>query len=42
MSKAAIIKKEEIFTERRLNNCIDNLSREPLSGPHIKKITWRT
>jgi len=25
-------------TKRRINNCIDNLSQEPLLGPHIKKL----
>ena len=29
-------KRQDKDTKRRLNNCIDNLSREPLSGPHIK------
>jgi len=31
-------KKQDKDTKRRLNNCIDNLSREPLFGPHIKKL----
>ncbi len=31
-------KKQDKDTKRRLNKCIDNLSREPLSGPHIKKL----
>ena len=25
-------------TKRRLNKCIDNLGREPLFGPHIKRL----
>ncbi len=25
-------------TKRRLNKCIDNLSKEPLSGSHIKRL----
>lgn len=25
-------------TKRRINKCIENLSREPLFGPHIKKL----
>lgn len=24
--------------KRRINKCIDNLSREPIFGPHIKKL----
>ena len=31
-------KRQDKDTKRRLNNCIDNLSREPLSGPHIKRL----
>lgn len=31
-------KKQDKDTKRRLNKCIDNLSKEPLSGPHIKKL----
>lgn len=29
-------KKQDKGIKRRLNKCIDNLSREPLSGPNIK------
>lgn len=29
-------KKQDKNTKGRLNKCIDNLSKEPLSGPHIK------
>jgi mRNA interferase RelE/StbE len=31
-------KKQNRDTKRRINKCIDNLSREPLFGPHIKKL----
>ena len=31
-------KRQDKDTKRRLNNCIDNISREPLSGPHIKRL----
>lgn len=31
-------KKQDKDTKQRLNKCIDNLGREPLSGPHIKKL----
>jgi len=31
-------KKQDRDTKRRINKCIDNLSREPLLGPHIKKL----
>ncbi len=31
-------KKQDKNTKRRLNQCIDNLSIEPLSSPHIKKL----
>ena len=31
-------KKQSRDTKRRINNCIDNLSQEPLLGPHIKKL----
>lgn len=31
-------KKQDRDTKRRLNKCIDNLGREPLFGPHIKKL----
>ena len=31
-------KKQDRDTKRRINKCIDNLSREPLFGPHIKKL----
>ena len=31
-------KKQDADTKRRLNKCIDSLSGEPLSGPHIKKL----
>ena len=31
-------KKQVRDTKRRLNRCIDNLSIEPLSSPHIKRL----
>ncbi|MEW6110397.1 MAG: type II toxin-antitoxin system RelE/ParE family toxin [Nitrospirota bacterium] len=31
-------KKQDKDTKRRLNKCIDDLSREPLFGQHIKKL----
>ncbi|MBE7549316.1 MULTISPECIES: type II toxin-antitoxin system RelE/ParE family toxin [Candidatus Kuenenia] len=31
-------KKQDKGTKRRLNKCIDDLSREPLFGQHIKKL----
>lgn len=31
-------KKQDKDTKRRLNKCIDNLSREPIFGPHIKRL----
>jgi len=31
-------KKQDRDTKRRINKCIDNLSQEPLFGPHIKKL----
>jgi len=31
-------KKQDRDTKRRINKCIDNLSREPLLGDHIKKL----
>jgi len=31
-------KKQNSDTKRRINKCVDNLSREPLFGPHIKKL----
>jgi len=31
-------KKQDKDTKRRINKCIDNLSREPLFGSHIKKL----
>lgn len=31
-------KKQDTDTRRRLNKCIDNLSIEPLSGQHIKRL----
>jgi len=31
-------KKQDKNSKRRINECIDNLSREPLSGPHIKRL----
>ena len=31
-------KKQDQDTKRRINKCIENLSREPLFGPHIKKL----
>lgn len=31
-------KKQDRDTKRRINKCIDSLSREPLFGPHIKKL----
>jgi mRNA interferase RelE/StbE len=31
-------KKQDRDTKRRINKCIDNLSREPLFGLHIKKL----
>ena len=31
-------KKQDTDTKRRLNQCIDELSREPLFGQHIKKL----
>ena len=31
-------KKQDRDTKRRINKCIDNLCREPLFGPHIKKL----
>ncbi len=31
-------KKQDKDTKRRLNECIDNLRIEPLSGPHIKRL----
>jgi mRNA interferase RelE/StbE len=31
-------KKQDRDTKRRINKCIDNLGREPLFGPHIKKL----
>jgi mRNA interferase RelE/StbE len=30
--------KQDKDTKRRLNKCIDELSQEPLSGAHIKKL----
>lgn len=30
--------KQDKNTKRRINRCIDTLSREPLSGPHIKRL----
>lgn len=31
-------KRQDNNTKRRLNKCIDNLGKEPLSGPHIKRL----
>jgi mRNA interferase RelE/StbE len=31
-------KKQDSDTKRRINKCVDNLGREPLFGPHIKKL----
>ena len=31
-------KKQNSDTKGRINKCIDNLSQEPLFGPHIKKL----
>ena len=31
-------KKQDKDTKRRLNKCIDSLSKEPISGIHIKKL----
>ena len=31
-------KKQVKDTKRKLNKCIDNLRREPIFGPHIKKL----
>jgi len=31
-------KKQDRDTKRRINKCIDVLSKEPLFGPHIKKL----
>jgi len=31
-------KKQDKDTKQRINKCIENLSRGPLSGPHIKKL----
>jgi mRNA interferase RelE/StbE len=31
-------KRQDRDTKRRINRCIDNLSQEPLFGPHIKKL----
>jgi mRNA-degrading endonuclease RelE of RelBE toxin-antitoxin system len=31
-------KKRDGDTKRRINKCVDILSREPLFGPHIKKL----
>lgn len=31
-------KKQNRDTKRRLNKCIDSLSLEPFSGPHIKRL----
>jgi len=31
-------KKQGRDIKQRINKCIDNLSREPLFGPHIKKL----
>ncbi len=31
-------KKQDKDTKRRINKCIDILSKEPLFGPHIKKL----
>ena len=31
-------KKQDRETKRRINKCIDNLSRDPLFGLHIKKL----
>ena len=31
-------KKQDKDTKRRINKCIDNLSREPLLGSHLKKL----
>jgi mRNA interferase RelE/StbE len=31
-------KKQDRDTKRRINRCIDNLSRDPFFGPHIKKL----
>jgi len=31
-------KKQDKDTKRRINKCIDNLTKEPLFGPHIKKL----
>ena len=31
-------KKQDSDTKRRINKCVDILSREPLFGPHIKKL----
>jgi len=31
-------KKQDRDTKRRINKCIDNLSKDPLFGPHIKKL----
>jgi mRNA-degrading endonuclease RelE of RelBE toxin-antitoxin system len=31
-------KKQDKNTKRRINRCIEVLGREPLSGPHIKRL----
>lgn len=31
-------KRQDKDTKRRLNKCIENISKEPLSGSHIKKL----
>lgn len=31
-------KKLDRYTKRRINKCIDILSRNPLSGPHVRKL----
>ena len=31
-------KKQDRDTKQRINKCIDNISREPLFSPHIKKL----
>ena len=33
-----VYKKQDKDTKRRINKCIDVLSKEPLFGPHIKKL----
>jgi hypothetical protein len=31
-------KKQDRDSKRRINKCIDNLGREPVFGPHIKRL----